>query len=131
KVREMLARKSLGFISKIILVINMIAVAFLLLSYLAPIVKPQSFWPIAFMGIAYPVFLAINILFVLFWLFRKPSIALLSFIAIVIGWSAINKNFGFNAEPVLAEKNDSSAIRVMSYNIQMFNNSNKTGVDAR
>jgi len=127
----MLAKKSLGFISKIILVINMIAVAFLLLSYLAPIVKPQSFWPIAFMGIAYPVFLAINILFVLFWLFRKPSIALLSFIAIVIGWSAINKNFGFNAEPVLAEKNDSSAIRVMSYNIQMFNNSNKTGVDAR
>jgi len=127
----MLARKSLGFVSKFILVINMIAVAFLLLSYLAPIVEPQIFWPIAFMGIAYPIFLAINILFVLFWLFRKPPMALISLIAIAIGWNSINKNFGFNKDNAISQHTDTAAIRVMSYNIQMFNNSDEKDVDNR
>lgn len=128
----MLARKSFGFVSKSIFVFNIIAVAFLLVSYLAPVVEPQVFWPIAFMGIAYPLFLAINILFVFFWLFRKPSMALISLIAIVVGWSAIDKNFGFNIpEKDLVKGVDTAAIRVMSYNIQMFNNPSKGNVDNR
>src|SRR5690606_34035372 len=77
----------------------------------------------------YPVFLIINILFALFWLFRKPSMALISLIAIAIGWSAVNKNFGFYSDSVIVEQNDTSAIRVMSYNIQMFNNADEEGVD--
>lgn len=113
-------RKPLGLTSKFILVFNGIAVVVLLLSYLAPFIKPQMFWPIAFLGIAYPILLVVNILFIVFWLFRKASFALISLIAIGIGWSAINKNFGFNeAVPDTLER-DTGTIRVMSYNVRMF-----------
>src|SRR5690606_17541613 len=114
-------RRSLGFVSKSVLVINVVAIGLLLLSYLAPIIKPQTFWPIAFMGIAYPIFLGINLLFVLFWIFRKPSFALLSLVAILIGWKSLNKNFGFNTNKAAIERSDSTTVRIMSYNVQMFN----------
>lgn len=113
-------RKSLGLTSKIILVFNGIAVVVLLLSYLAPLVKPQIFWPIAFLGIAYPILLVVNILFMIFWLFRKASFALISLIAIGIGWTAINKNFGFNEAVADTLERDTSTIRIMSYNVRMF-----------
>src|SRR5690606_35669814 len=95
---------------------------------LAPIVEPQLFWPVAFMGIAYPIFLAINILFILFWILRKPSFALLSLIAILIGWKSFNKNFGFNTNKAIVERTDSSTVRIMSYNVQMFNHPTNTDV---
>lgn len=115
-------RKSLGLTSKIILVFNGIAAVVLLLSYLAPIIKPQIFWPIAFLGIAYPVLLTINILFIVLWLFRSPSFALISLVAIGVGWTAINKNFGFNKVATESTERDTSVIRVMSYNVRMFHN---------
>jgi len=121
-------RRSLGFVSKSILVINVVAIGLLLLSYLAPIVEPQTFWPIAFMGIAYPIFLGINLLFVLFWIFRKPSFALLSLVAILIGWKSLNKNFGFNTNKAAIERSDSTTVRIMSYNVQMFNHPTNTDV---
>src|SRR5690606_19768355 len=80
-------RKSLRFIGKVLITLNGIAVLLLLLSYLAPFVKPQVFWPFAFMGIAYPVFLFFNVIFVFIWLFRKPSLSLISLFAILIGWT--------------------------------------------
>jgi len=115
-------RKPLGLTSKVILVFNGVVVAALLLSYLAPLIKPQTFWPIAFLGIAYPVLLAVNILFVVLWLFRRASFALISLIAIGIGWTAINKNFGFNTAVVDTIERDTSVIRIMSYNVRMFHN---------
>src|SRR5690554_337899 len=109
-------RKSLRFIGKVLITLNGIAVILLLLSYLAPLIKPQVFWPIAFMGIAYPVFLLFNILFVFIWLFRKPSLSLISLFTILIGWKAVDKHFGFAVGQSVAHERDSSVLRVMSYN---------------
>lgn len=117
-------RKSLRFIGKVLITLNGIAVLLLLLSYLAPFVKPQVFWPFAFMGIAYPLFLFFNVIFVFIWLFRKPSLSLISLFAILIGWTAIDKHFGFGIGQSPSTARDSSALRVMSYNVQMFNNTN-------
>src|SRR5690606_16768512 len=123
-------RKPLGFTSKIILVLNGIAVILLLFSYLAPLVKPQIFWPVAFLGIAYPILFAVNVLFIVFWLFRKFSHAFISLIAIGIGWTAIQKNFGFNSSVVIdSSERDTSTVRIMSYNVRMFHDDN--GKDAK
>lgn len=123
-------RKPLGFTSKIILVLNGIAVILLLFSYLAPLVKPQIFWPVAFLGIAYPILFAVNVLFIVFWLFRKFSYAFISLIAIGIGWTAIQKNFGFNSSVVVdSSERDTSTVRIMSYNVRMFHDDN--GKDAK
>lgn len=124
-------KKSLGLISTVILLFNILAIFALLLSYLAPVVKPQTFWPIAFLGIAYPVILGVNILFIFFWLFKKPKIALLSLVVIGIGWSALSKNIGVGRAANDQDGMDTSAIRVMSYNVQMFQGLKEDGAHSR
>lgn len=124
-------KKSLGFLSTVILLFNILAVVALLLSYLAPIVKPQTFWPIAFLGIAYPVILGLNLLFVFFWLLKKPKIALLSVFAIGIGWGALSKNIGIGRAAKHEGEMDTSAIRIMSYNVQMFQGLKEDAANSR
>lgn len=101
---------------------NLIAVAALLLSYLAPVINPQTFWPIAFFGIAYLPLLLVNVCFVCYWLIRRLKFALLSLGAILIGWGTLENHFGFNA--AVAEEavvsHDSANIRLFTYNVHFF-----------
>lgn len=110
---------ALGWFSKIILFFNGIAILALFISYLAGFISPSFFWPIAFIGIGYPILLIINFVFVLYWLYRKPKIALLSILAIVLGWNTFGKTIGFS-EKVDSTLKDSSVMRIMSYNVHMF-----------
>lgn len=115
-------KKKISFFNKAMLVINLFVVVALLISYLAPVINPKTFWPIAFFGIAYfPLFL-INCFFILYWLIGRPGFALLSFIAIIAGWNTLHKHVGFSAKvPEHAVNNpDSSMIRIMSFNVHFF-----------
>jgi hypothetical protein len=91
-------KRPLGWFSKFVLILNCIAIIGLLFSYLAPYVNPKSFWPIAFMGIAYPILLLVNIVFILYWLFRKPTAALISILSLLIGWNTLDKTVRFSKE---------------------------------
>ncbi len=114
--------RRLGLISKSIFLLNVFAAGALLLSYLAPYVDPAVFWPVAFFGIGYSTILVINALFVVYWLIRKPKMALLSVLVFVLGWGAFRKHFGF-AEAVPAQvvsSPDTGHVRVMSFNVHFF-----------
>jgi len=96
------------------------------MSYSAPYIDPHFFWPIAFIGIAYPILLLVNLLFVVFWLFRKPRFAFIAFVPIVLGWGAFTKNMGFAKETLMEKPDDTSTFRLMSYNVHMFRSFDET-----
>src|SRR3546814_6290670 len=79
--------KRLGFFSKAVLLANILVAVALLFSYLAPVINPQTFWPIAFFGIAYLPLLVVNGLFVIYWLVRRIRFAAISLLAILVGWN--------------------------------------------
>src|SRR6218665_440870 len=99
---------SLSFFNKTVLALNIVMMLLLLLSYAASVINPESFWPIAFIGLSYPFLLAINILFILYWLFQKPKLAVLSTAVIAAGWPILTENIGFR-ENSAAESPKSSA----------------------
>lgn len=104
------------------LLVNVFAAAALLLSYLAPIINPQAFWPIAFLGIAYLPLLAINVLFIAYWVVRYARYAAISLLAILLGWNTLQKHYGFSdkvPERVVASP-DTGHIRVLTYNVHFF-----------
>lgn len=114
--------KRLGLFSKSMLLATILAAAALLFSYLAPVINPRTFWPIAFFGIAYLPLLAINGLFVAYWLVRRARFAAIPLLAILVGWNTLQKHFGFNdkvPESVVASP-DTAHIRVMTYNVHFF-----------
>jgi len=114
--------KRLGVFSKSMLLVNVFAGAALLLSYLAPIINPQVFWPIAFLGIAYLPLLVVNMLFIVYWLIRCARYAALSFLAILLGWNILQKHYGFGdrvPRQVVASP-DTGHVRVLTYNVHFF-----------
>ncbi len=108
------------FFYKLILWLNSLATFILLLSYLAAYISPAHFWVISFLGIGYPLILAVTVFFLLLWiLFRKWKIVLFNLIAIFLGWMPLTHFFAINFS---SHKNYTSAdsLRVMTYNVRNF-----------
>ena len=115
-----LRKKKLGYFSKMVFMANILAALALLLSYCASFIDPRDFWIIAFFGLAYAPILLINGGFIIYWLLRKKRNALLSLIAILIGWSFLNNHINFkNKNDKILVKTDTT-IRVMSFNVHLF-----------
>jgi endonuclease/exonuclease/phosphatase family metal-dependent hydrolase len=104
------------FIRKVILTFNAIAVIALLLSYSAAYINPATFSPIAFAGLSYPVILAVNLAFVLFWLIVSWKYSLISILFIAAGWNNVVRLVEFHT-PETPDAN-TKYIKIISYNIQ-------------
>ena len=87
--------------------------------YAAPHFDPYTFWPLAFLGLAYPIFALANILVLLFWIARKPRIwAFIPCMTLLAGIGHFNGLIGLRGfgERVPGEK----SFRVVSYNVRRF-----------
>ncbi|WP_207428108.1 endonuclease/exonuclease/phosphatase family protein [Pedobacter sp. SYSU D00535] len=119
-------KRSIGFFSRSILAFNVAAIVCLLLAYSASFIDPSTFWPIAFFGLAYPIFFLINIVFLIYWLVRKPVLALLSLAAILLGWKFLASTIGFRGETAIrVPKSSNTFLRVMTWNVHYFRKFNE------
>lgn len=118
--RPIFRGKKLGYFSKTVFLTNVLAVIALLLSYSAAYIDPVSFWPLAFFGLGYLPILLINLGFVVYWLIRKKRYMLLSLLAILGGWNLLNKHINFRSKQEKIVVKVDSNIRVMSYNVHLF-----------
>jgi len=114
--------KHISFFGRIVLFFNYLAALALLLSYSASYISPDTIWPIAFCGLAYPFILIANIVFILFWLLSLKKYFLISLITIVIGWNFIGKHIQFNSEQEVIKSD--STLSIMSFNVKAFHHFN-------
>lgn len=89
----------------------------LLLSYLAPYANPKDFWPFAFLGLAYPWLLIINILFLVGWILMWKRHYWLSLFVILAGWSNMKNlvSLGNNDQKIEGYK-----YKILSFNVRNF-----------
>lgn len=111
-------RKQLSGFNKFMLWINYLVIVSLALSYCARFISPQTFWLLAFFGIAYPIALLLNLFFVLYWVLQWKPLALWSLITVLVGWNTLLSfvQFNFNSK----QAPDNRDIKVMSYNSMLF-----------
>ncbi len=102
-----------------VVAVNAIAVLCILLSYLSTMVSPLRTPYLAFFGISYGVILIVNLGFVVFWLLIKKRLALLSAIAILIGFSHLSAYFQLWPNST-AGSDGAKSIKVVSYNASLF-----------
>lgn len=97
--------------------LNYFTVIALLLSFTAKYISPQTFWPLAFFGISYPILLALNVLFVVFWSIQMRWWAFLSGLAIIVTLpnmlGIVHVNFG-------KKPTSNNDIKVMDFNCMLF-----------
>jgi len=99
----------------ILIILNILAVAAIITSYLSVSVSPVKWWVPSFFGLAYPVILVVNIGFFLFWVLVRPRFSWFSLLAILIGWGFIAKFIQLRGKSM-----ESADIKVLSYNVQFF-----------
>jgi len=99
----------------VLLIMNIISGICLLISYAAAFISPGEMWIFAFFGLAYPVFLVVNLFFVLVWIFFWKKYVFLSLIIIFLGWNQLTSFYPFRFARVRPET--TKALSVFSYNV--------------
>ena len=95
----------------------------LVLAYLSSYVNPEQFVFIAFFGLAYPVLLLANILFLLYWLVLGKRYFILPLLLILLGWNHAQRHYQFRGETL--DNTDKYSVKVLSYNVKNLSNNNQ------
>jgi endonuclease/exonuclease/phosphatase family metal-dependent hydrolase len=112
-------RKKLGFFGRLWYWLNILFTIVLVASSLSSMIDPRWSAFIAILGLFYPVWLIVNILFLLYWMLRVRAQFLLSFIAILLTWSDLSSLVRFGRQEQVL--NPDKGLTFMSYNVRMFN----------
>jgi endonuclease/exonuclease/phosphatase family metal-dependent hydrolase len=105
-----------SFFKRFVFAFNIIAIILLCGAYLSTYVDPNESWIFALMGLAYPFFLLINILFALFWFFQFNIKGFFSLGIIILGWPFLNKTFQFKK----LKFEETSDLKICTYNVGLF-----------
>lgn len=111
------SRRQFHLIDKIALGLNIVTAICLILSYLAPSTDPRDSVIIATLGFGYLFLVGANLIFVIYWVFRKPLLMLISLVCVLLGFQMMSAQYGFRKQLIANEKIDSNSVRVMQYNV--------------
>lgn len=100
---------------------NLVISGLTLVFYLLPFISPFSWWPSAFLCLLIPPLLLLNFSLAVFWLYLKSSRCLISAVTLIVGLRFLSGLVAINGGRKLEED-----IKVMSYNVRLFNNFQKT-----
>lgn len=106
----------------LILSVNALFVGILILTAYSPYLRPDVHPIASCLGLTFPIFLAINLCFLVFWLIFKYKYALLPLLGFLICSPQIRTYIPFNFQ---TEKVPEKNIKVLSYNVMTFANMKK------
>lgn len=103
----------------IIFALNIVAIIALFISISAWYIPPYKNVIPAYLGLAFPFILGVNVLFLLFWLvFFKWKLLLLDLIVLLLCWSPISTYFPIHKKVNTVPKD---CFKILSYNVRGFN----------
>ncbi len=109
------------FTKRFFIYCNIVVVIIFLLSCLVPYLNPQKWWFISFLGLAFPFLLILVLSFLCTWIIMlKPKIALVSFIALLLGIKSLLVFFAFHKPSAFNYTKDPASIRIVTWNVARF-----------
>lgn len=108
----------LGFINKVVYLLNAIMALLLLLSYILPFLPPKTFGILAVLNLGVSFLILVNVLFLLFWLIKFKKQFLLSLVVLAIGYFFYGSLYKFSSSK---QVENSGNFKVMNYNVRLFN----------
>jgi len=111
----MSVKKRKSWFIKVLLILNAIVGFCLISAYAAAFISPAKICIFAFFGLVYPVFLVLNLVFVLLWIIFWKKYVFFSIIIILLGWKQLTSLYPFRISGIKPETNN--AISIFSYNV--------------
>lgn len=100
--------------------LNILGALALLFSYLSAYIDPSTWWPPAFLGLAYPVLVVVNVFFICYWIIHYRWWFLLSLVMVASGYSFLRQTISFRFQNTVLPVKYPGKIRVMTYNVHFF-----------
>ena len=108
------------FAKRVLIFLNVITVIVFLLSCLAPYLDPTEWWFLSLLGLGFPVFFALVILFFFMWLFSRPRYIFISLIALLLGWKSISVFIALDDSEAITYNKPDDVLRVAHWNVARF-----------
>ena len=100
-------------------ILNFILVLLLIASAFSDFISPEKQILFAYLGLAFPILLLLNICFLAYWLLTKKVLpAIILIVVFVICWKPISVFFPFHLKTQLPQNEE--IIKVLSYNVMSF-----------
>lgn len=109
------------FTKKVFVTINIIIAALFIVGANVKYFDPEHWWFLSLFTLLLPYLLLVLIIFLVFWLFSKSGWSLVSILAILVSLHAVRNVFPINVEPDFTLTKKAGDIRVMSWNVELFN----------
>lgn len=110
--------KKLSWFNKVMFFFNIVLTVLTFLAYVLPFLAPKLFPFLSVLTLILPLFLILNGLFFVYWMFQIKRQMILSGIVLILGITFINKFYKFSSIDQTIEEKD---FVVMSYNVRLFN----------
>src|SRR5688500_18026224 len=105
---------------RILIIVNIVIVALFVLACLNAYLHPAEWWFFSLLGLFFPFLLALVFLFMLLWVVMRSRWALLSLLALILGFTNIQVLFGFHFSDRFKTQKENGAIRILTWNIEWF-----------
>ena len=109
------------FLIKFFVGINVCVALLMLLSGLSSFVHPTIAPHLSLLGLVFPIFLIVNLLFILFWLLFSVRRVWIPLVAMLVCFPFIRDYCPIN----FSQKEPEEAIKVMSFNVESFDNGSR------
>ncbi|MFT5877224.1 MAG: endonuclease/exonuclease/phosphatase (EEP) superfamily protein YafD [Salibacteraceae bacterium] len=111
----------LNWIQKMLFLVNIFLAMGLLLANFSYSFEPSTYTFGYLIGLSYPYFLGLNLLFALFWLYSKKLHFILSIAVMGLGYTTASNMIALNWK---TDNSDSTHFTVMSFNVRLLNQYN-------
>lgn len=89
-------------------------------------ISPNAAWPLAFMGLVFPILVIVQFIFIILFLVFRSKAVFLPVIVILICWTPINHTLQFNFHKQVKTAEE-KGIKVMTYNVRLLDYFNWSG----
>ncbi|EDM44754.1 endonuclease/exonuclease/phosphatase family protein [unidentified eubacterium SCB49] len=121
--------KSIGAFGKFVFFLNSIAAVLLLLTFALPYISPENFPTVSILSLLVSPLLFANVIFVVYWIIRMRKKFMLSAVIIVLAFLQFNSFYKFSSDAI-SEENYKHTLKVLSYNVHLFNSYHFKDFDA-
>ena len=109
------------FVDRVLYAKNLFFVGCLLVSYLIPFLPYGVLFDLSILGLFYPLLLAINALCAVYWIVKFKKRAIVSLAVMALGYGHVFNFVSFGSSKT---DHNQEAIKVMTYNVRLFNRYN-------
>lgn len=112
------------FAKRFLITCNILLVIVYLLTCLIPYANAGKYWPIAILGLGFPMMLLLLFVFMAMWLLIRSRWAFLSLVAIILSWQQLSVFFAIGL-PSTDDTREPNTLRVLNWNVSSWDEAEK------